>query len=61
MRAEEVFYEISDVAGDIMSTITQLFKYGIFRPMANCWGDADGGGFYVFGNTGPGSLFPVWT
>lgn len=53
--------KICDVAGDIMSTITSLFTGGAFRPMANCWGDADGGGFYVFGNNGPGSLFPVWT
>ncbi len=53
--------DLCKAAGDVMSFITSALTGGAFRPMANCWGNKAGGGFYVFGNEGPGSLLPVWT
>ncbi|MCX6160925.1 MAG: hypothetical protein NTV87_06260 [Ignavibacteriae bacterium] len=53
--------KICSIAGDLASFICGILSDRVFRPMANCWGTVDGGGFYVFGNTGPGSILPVWT
>jgi hypothetical protein len=29
--------------------------------MGNCWLHKSNGGYYIFGHTAPGSIFPVWT
>jgi hypothetical protein len=53
--------KLCDAVGDVMSYVCSIFSGGVVRPMANCWGNKDGGGFWAVGNEGPGSLFPIWT
>jgi hypothetical protein len=53
--------KLCSVVGSVISYITGVITGGVFRPMGGCWGEKDGGGFYAFGQTGPGSLLPAWT
>lgn len=53
--------KLCDLSFDAVSFLTSKLTDDIFRPMGNCWGHKHNGGFYVFGHTGPGSIFPVWT
>jgi len=53
--------KLCKVVSDGISFVISIVTDGVFRPMANCWGNKNGGGYYVFGDKGPGSLFPVWT
>jgi len=50
----------------VLSTITSWvisgLTDGIIRPMSsNCWLYHDGGGYFIFGHEGPGSVLPVFT
>ncbi len=52
---------VCSLAGDIASFITGKLTDNMFRPMGGCWLQKDGGGYYVFGRKGPGSMLPVYT
>lgn len=52
---------ICDLASGFTSFLISNLTYGTFRPMATCYGHKDGGGFYVFGHEGPGSILPIYT
>ena len=54
-------HDLCDAVGDALSFITRILTEGILRPMANCWGEKQDGGFYVFGSEGPGNILPIWT
>lgn len=57
--------DVKDVAcnlvGSISSFIIGIGSNNAFRPMGGCWLNEQGGGYYIFGQTGPGSLAPIWT
>lgn len=50
-----------DLVGSISSFIIGIGSNNAFRPMGGCWLNQQGGGYYVFGQTGPGGLSPIWT
>ncbi|NOX85973.1 MAG: hypothetical protein GXO86_08415 [Chlorobi bacterium] len=52
---------LCEIASTFSSYLISTLTYGVFRPMASCYGHKDGGGFYAFGNEGPGSSFPIYT
>jgi hypothetical protein len=55
---DEMCKIVSTIASWIISSLTD----GIFRPMSgNCWLYHDGGGYYIFGHEGPGSVLPLFT
>lgn len=49
---------LATIAGWVISDLTD----GTIRPMSrDCWLHKDGGGYYMFGHSGPGSIFPIFT
>jgi len=49
---------LSTISSWVISGLTD----GIVRPMSsNCWLYHDGGGYFLFGHEGPGSILPVFT
>jgi len=54
--------DICKILFSIVSWIITDLTDGIVRPMSSeCWLSKDGGGYYVFGQEGPGSMFPIFT
>ncbi len=58
---EDVSFSLCDVAASIDSWIIASMSDNVFRPIGNCYNEKDGGGYYVFGRYGPGSLLPIYT
>lgn len=55
---DEMCKIVSTIGSWIISSLTD----GVFRPMSsNCWLYHDGGGYYIFGHEGPGSVLPLFT
>ena len=54
-------FSFCDVVSSISSFLISTLTYGKFRPIGNCYLHKDGGGYYIFGHEGPGSIFPVYT
>jgi len=54
-------FSFCDIISSISSFLISCLTDGIFRPMGNCYLHKDGGGYYIFGHEGPGSIFPVYT
>ena len=57
-----------DFASDLCTFFSSISSFfigkmtgGTFRPMGSCYGQWDGGGYYMFGRVGPGSITPVYT
>ncbi len=50
-----------DVISSISSFLISCLTDGIFRPIGNCYLHKDGGGYYIFGHEGPGSILPAYT
>ncbi len=57
-----------DFASGICSMFSSISSFfigkmtnGLFRPMSSCYGEWDGGGYYLFGRVGPGSITPMFT
>ncbi len=60
-QGENVSFSLCDVAASIDSWIISTMSDNVFRPIGNCYNEKDGGGYYVFGRYGPGSLLPIYT
>ena len=54
-------FSFCDVVASISSFLISNITDGIFRPIGNCYLHKDGGGYYIFGHKGPGSILPVYT
>ena len=52
---------ICDISSKVDSYVINGMTDGIFHPMGNCYLSKNGGGYYVFGHIGPGSLLPIYT
>lgn len=52
---------LCDLASSLTSTGISYLTDDVLRPIGNCYGKSDGGGYYVFGKKGPGSIKPLWT
>jgi len=50
-----------DVLSGISSFAISIMSDNIVRPFGSCWLQHDGGGYYLAGQTGPGSLLPFYT
>lgn len=57
----DIYREVCKTVGNVGSFVAGLLTKKAFRPMGGCWAQKNGNGFYMFGSTGPGSMFPVWT
>ncbi len=53
--------EVCSIVGSVASFIIGSVSDGLVNPMGGCWLQKDGGGYYLFGRQGPGSLKPFWT
>ncbi len=49
------------ILGSINSFLISKLSGNIIRPMGGCWFQKNGGGYYLFGETGPGSILPIYT
>lgn len=49
------------VAGSLAGMAIGSLTDGSYRPMASCAPKNEGSGYFIFGQTGPGSIYPVWT
>ena len=56
-----VLHTLCNISASIDSWVISVLSGGIFRPIGNCYLEKDGGGYYVFGHYGPGSLLPICT
>ncbi len=56
-----VFHTLCEIYSSISSTLISYLSDGAFRPMGNCYLEKDGGGYYIYGRYGPGSLLPLNT
>ena len=56
-----VKFSFCDIVSSISSFLISSLTDGVFRPIGNCYLHKDGGGYYIFGHEGPGSIFPVYT
>lgn len=54
-------FSFCDVVSSVSSFLISTLTDGVFRPIGNCYLHKDGGGYYIFGHEGPGSIFPVYT
>jgi hypothetical protein len=54
-------FNFCDIVSSISSFLISTLTDGVFRPIGNCYLHKDGGGYYIFGHEGPGSIFPVYT
>ena len=63
MQNETDFTQFSfcDLICSITSWAISTLTYNTIRPMGNCYLHKDGGGYYIYGHVGPGSIFPVYT
>lgn len=52
---------LCQVSSAAVSTIVSSLSGGIVHPMSGCHKRKDGGGYYMYDNVGPGSIFPIWT
>lgn len=53
--------KICEVVSKFDSFLISTLTANIFRPMNGCYGQKDGGGYYVFGHEGPGNMLPIYT
>lgn len=53
--------DLCNIAGSVLSFAIGWCSDNTVRPMGGCGLHKDGGGYYIFGHEGPGSLIPVWT
>ena len=52
---------LCNIRASIDSWLISSLSGGRFRPIANCYMEKDGGGYYIFGHYGPGSFLPIYT
>lgn len=52
---------LCDLGSDISSFIISEVSDNVFRPISDCYLHKEGGGYYVFGHEGPGSIIPIYT
>ncbi len=54
--------EMCKILSTITSWVISGLTDGVIRPMSSdCWLYHDGGGYYIFGHEGPGSVLPFFT
>ncbi len=54
-------HELCNIESSISSFFISYMSDNTFRPMGNCYLEKDGGGYYIFGHRGPGSILPIYT
>lgn len=53
--------ELCNIGNTILSASIDIISEGTVQPMDGCNAHKSGGGYYIFGNQGPGNLKPVST
>ncbi|NOR87654.1 MAG: hypothetical protein GQ527_08605 [Bacteroidales bacterium] len=56
-----VLNTLCDITASIDSWLISTLSGNTFRPIGNCYLQKSGGGYYIFGHEGPGSLLPIYT
>lgn len=56
-----VLSTLCNITASIDSWLISTLSDNIFRPIGNCYLQKSGGGYYIFGHYGPGSLLPIYT
>lgn len=59
--ARSIGSEVCDILGSLASFAISEASDDSINPMGGCWLQKDGGGYYLFGRQGPGSIVPFWT
>ena len=52
---------LCNISSSIDSWLISNLSDNTFRPIGNCYLEKDGGGYYLFGRYGPGSILPIYT
>ena len=56
-----VLNTLCNITASIDSWLISFLSDNTFRPIGNCYLQKSGGGYYIFGHYGPGSLLPIYT
>ncbi len=56
-----ILHTLCNIDASITSFLISRLSDNLFRPIGNCYLEKDGGGYYVYGHYGPGSLLPIYT